>query len=334
VNDELILNRGLCAESEVVIRSDHWDLGYRRGDREEKERSTMICHAKERRGAFAMILVVTIAAVAACSRSDLPDPSPSRAPPSPPSAAPPPVPVIGQQIAVPAYFTDWNGLLPYVPPVTSIVINPNNGPDPGHTSQISAAKARGALVLGYVYTKYANTRPNPLHGGVYDRTVPAVQADIDRYYSLYPNLDGIFLDEVIGSNCSHAQTYYRPIYDHIRSAHPNATVIINPGTAVDTCYLSVASIVVTFEGSFASYQNAWSTAGRSWETNANSARIWHIVHTASDSQWRTALELSRSRSAGYIYVTNLTAVQNTFGALPPYFREEAANVTAYKTSPP
>lgn len=280
----------------------------------------MVSHAKGRWGAFATILVVTIAAIPACT-SDLP-----------PAPAPP---VTGQQIAVPAYFRDWSGLLPYVPPSNIIVINPNNGPDPGYTSQISDAHARGARVLGYVYTKYANTTPNPLHGGVFDRTVAVVQADIDRYYSLYPNLDGIFLDEVTaGSDCAHAQSYYRPIYDHIKSAHPGATVVINPGTAVDTCYLSVASVVVTFEGTFASYQNAWSTSGRGWETNANSARIWHIVHTANSSQWRTALDLSRTRSAGYIYVTNHTANENTFGALPSYFDAEAADVKAYGATSP
>jgi hypothetical protein len=242
---------------------------------------------------------------------------------------------MGQQIAVPAYFTDWSGLLPAVPPANVIVMNPNNGPGPDYISQISAAHAKGARVLGYVYTKYANTQPNPLHGGVRDRTVAAVAADIDQYYSLYPNLDGIFVDEVTGgSDCAHAQSYYQPIYDHIQSAHPGATVIINPGRAVDPCYLSVASIVVTFESSFANYQNAWSTSGRGWETNTNSARIWHIVHTASSSQWNTALELSRARSAGYIYVTSFTEAENTFGALPRYFHDEAANVKAYGTTSP
>jgi len=280
----------------------------------------MMSYAKGRRGALATILATTIAAVAACNSSDLPDLPP---------------PVRRQQIAVPAYFEDWSGLLPYVPPANIIVMNPNNGPDPGYTSQISAAHARGARVLGYVYTKYANTTPNPLHGGVHDRTIAAVQADIDRYYSLYPNLDGIFLDEVTaGSDCAHAQSYYRPIYDHIKNAHPDATVIINPGMPVNTCYLSVASIVVTFESSFASYQSAWSTSGRGWETPANASRIWHIVHTANSSEWNTALDLSRTRSAGYVYVTSFTANENTFGALPSYFDAEAANVKADRTSSP
>jgi len=289
----------------------------------------MISHAKARRGAFATILVVAGAVAAACSSSDLVAPESRRPAERPASAL-----VAGQrqQIAVPAYFTNWSTLLADSPPANVIVMNPNNGPGSGYASQVSAAHAKGARVLGYIYTKYANTAPDPLHGNTYARTVAAVEADIDLYYSLYPTLDGIFLDEVTGgSDCAHATSYYKPIYDYIKGAHPNATVIINPGAAVDSCYLSVGDIVVTFEDTFASYQGAWSTVGRDWETPANAGRIWHIVHTASSSQWSTALDLSRARNAGYVYVTSLTAQPNvnTFGSLPSYFHSEAVNVNAY-----
>ncbi|MFL5385038.1 MAG: spherulation-specific family 4 protein [Longimicrobiaceae bacterium] len=240
-----------------------------------------------------------------------------------------------QEIAVPAYFEDWSSMLTDAPPANLIILNPNDGPDPGYTSQVSAAHARGARVIGYVYTRWANTVPDSLHdpNGAYDRTIAAVEADIDRYYSLYPDLDGIFLDEVTaGSDCAHAQSYYLPLHDYIKGAHPAATVIINPGTWVNSCYLSVSDIVVTFESSFAEYQNAWSTSGRDWETPANAARIWHIVHTASSSQWSTALQLSRARNAGYVFVTSFTETQNTYGALPSYFHSEADDVDAFNAS--
>jgi hypothetical protein len=285
--------------------------------------------------------VATSAVIAACSSRDLLEPASRSDQASRPLQTV--VPVTGQQIAVPAYFgpssPDWNKLLSNVPPANLIVINPNNGPgaslDTGYVSKITAAHARHGRVLGYVYTKYANTQPDSLHGGALDRTISAVEADIDRYYSFYSNLDGIFLDEVTGgSDCTHAQSYYQPIHDHIVSAHPDATVVVNPGTAVDSCYLSVADIVVTFESSFADYQNAWNPSGRDWETAANASRIWHIVHSASSSQWSTALDLSRTRNAGYVYVTSLTADPNvnTFGSLPSYFDTEAANVKAYSGS--
>jgi len=241
--------------------------------------------------------------------------------------------ITSQQIAVPAYFSDWSGLLPNVPPANVIVMNPNNGPASGYATQLAAAHAKGARVLGYVYTKWANTKPNPLHGGAFDRTVAAVNADIDQYYSLYPSLDGIFEDESTGgSDCAHASSYYQPIYDHIKGAHPSATVIINPGTSVDPCYLSATTIAVTFESTFSAYQNNWSGTGRAWETPDNAARIWHIVHTADSSQLTQALDLSRQRNAGYVYVTSLTESENTFGSLPSYFGSEAANVNAFNAA--
>lgn len=300
----------------------------------------MISCAKARRCAFATMWVVASAVVAACSSTDFPEPASSRHEPAGRQSF---TLAAGQhqQIAVPAYFptdaNDWNVLFPNVPPANVIVINPGDGPTGSdYTSQIDSAHARGARVLGYVYTRYANNQPDSLHdpNGAYDRTIAAVEADIQQYYTLYPKLDGIFLDEVTaGSHCDSAQVYYQPIHDYIKSAHPAATVVINPGTWVNSCFLSVADIVVTFEDSFAEYQNGWTTTGRDWETPANAGRIWHIVHSASSSQWNTALQLSRARNAGYVYVTNLTDAPNvdTYGSLPSYFTSEATDVTAFNS---
>jgi len=232
------------------------------------------------------------------------------------------------------YFSNWSGLLPYVPTVNVIVVNPGNGPvGPDYSSQISQAQSKGAQVYGYVYTKYANTKLDSLRNpkGALDRMVDSVKADIDEYYRRYPTLAGIFLDEVT-NDCEKAGSYYKPIADHIRSH--GGKVILNPGAPVPTCYRDLADIVVTFEGTFDNYKNAWLTAGRDWETNAYSARIWHIVHTTSSTDLSTALTLSRSRSAGFIYVTSFTAADNTFGALPSYFGTEAANVKAYGATSP
>ena len=271
----------------------------------------MISHAN-RRVVFATMLVVACAVVAACSSSDFLEPSVRQ-----PAGRRASVLITHQEIGVPAYFVDWSAMLADAPPANLIVLNPNDGPDPGYTSQVSAAHARGARVIGYVLTD-TTVRPST-----------AVKADIDRYYSLYPDLDGIFIDEAT-SDCIRAQSYYLPIHDYIKASHPNATVVINPGTNVPSCFLSVADIVVTFEDSLAAYQNnKWTTVNREWETPANSGRIWHIVHTASASQWSTALQLSRARNAGYVFITSLTETQNTYGALPSYFHNEADSVRAF-----
>lgn len=273
----------------------------------------MISHASRRVG-FATMSIVACAVVAACSSSDFLEPSVRQ-----PAWRQATVLITHQEIAVPAYFEDWSGMLADAPPANLIILNPNDGPDPGYTSQVSAAHANGARVLGYVLTGWAS------------RSSTTVKADIDRYYSLYPDVDGIFLDEAT-SDCTHAQSYYQPLHDYIKASHPNATIVINPGTNVPSCYLSVADIVVTFESSFAEYQNAWTTENREWETPANAGRIWHIIHTASSAQLSTALQLSRARNAGYVFVTSFTETQNTYGALPTYFHSEASDVNAFNGS--
>ena len=53
------------------------------------------------------------------------------------------------------YFVDWSSMLADAPPANLIILNPNDGPDPGYASQVSAAHAKGARVLGYVYTGWA-----------------------------------------------------------------------------------------------------------------------------------------------------------------------------------
>jgi hypothetical protein len=279
----------------------------------EGRETIMISHAK-RRVVFATMVVVASALVSACSSSDVLEPSVRQ-----PAGRRATVLITHQEIGVPAYFEDWSGMLADTPPANLIVLDPNDGPGTGYTSQVAAAHAKGARVIGYVLT------------GAASRASTTVKADIDQYYSLYPTLDGIFLDEAT-SDCTHAQSYYQPIHDYIKASHPNATVVINPGTNVPSCYLNVADIVVTFESSFAEYQNAWTTENREWETPANAARVWHIVHTASSSQWSTALQLSRARNAGYVFVTSFTETQNTYGALPPYFHSEADSVRAFNRS--
>jgi hypothetical protein len=234
-----------------------------------------------------------------------------------------------QQVAAPVYYSPtspgWNEVLAAMPTAKIIVITgDNSGPGtqvaPHLTRMLDNAHARGSLGVGYIHVQW---------GG---RSIAAVKAEIDRWYRFYPGLDGIFVDEVAGSDCASARAYYKVIHDYVKSRRSTATVIINPGTAVDACYLDAATIVVTFEGSFAKYQNEWSYANRGWETPGNAHRIWHIIHTTTSAQWRTALDLSRARSAGKVYVTHLAAdpTTNTYGAPPPYFREQVANVKAYR----
>jgi hypothetical protein len=223
-----------------------------------------------------------------------------------------------QSIAVPSYFHGWSAMLAEVPPTRLVVVNPNSGPGTGYESEFAAAKAADVKVIGYVDTNYAG------------RSQGTVTSEIDQYYSLYPGIDGIFFDRA-WNRCDQ-QPYYASLYQYIKNNKSStATVALNHGTGAESCYLSAGDILITFERDYDSYVNNFSSAFRSWETAANSNRIWHIVYAASSSQLANALDLSRARQAGYVYITNF-GLPNPYGALASYFSTEAANVSGFNGS--
>jgi hypothetical protein len=83
--------------------------------------------------------------------------------------------------------------------------------------------------------------------------------------------------------------------------HTDATVVDNPGGAVEQCYTSAADTLVTFEGTYASYVN-WSPPA--WESSASPSQLWHLVYdTPDENSMKNAIALSKARNAGYVYVT-------------------------------
>ncbi len=105
---------------------------------------------------------------------------------------------VAQTIAVPAYFypgSYWTQLDQARSGVGIAVMNPDSGPgagpDPNYVAAVQSAEAAGITVVGYVYTRCGS------------RSIAAVEADINNYYSRYPDLDGIFLDEA-STNCANS----------------------------------------------------------------------------------------------------------------------------------
>jgi len=66
-----------------------------------------------------------------------------------------------------------------------------------YAAQVTHTRARGITVIAYVYTSYGGPQRHA-----------TVEADIDAYYAQYPDLDGIFIDEV-SSDCALAPYYSR-----------------------------------------------------------------------------------------------------------------------------
>src|SRR5438445_2610080 len=88
-----------------------------------------------------------------------------------------------------------------------VILNPSSGPgtapQASFTSAITAMKAAGIKVLGYVFTSYG-TRP-----------IASVEADIDKYVTFYPDIIGINFDEFATS--AGQEAYYGSINTYAKS---------------------------------------------------------------------------------------------------------------------
>ncbi|HEY8745331.1 MAG TPA: spherulation-specific family 4 protein, partial [Chloroflexota bacterium] len=209
--------------------------------------------------------------------------------------------------------------------------NPNNGPgaasDAAYASQVAASQSAGIAVLGYVYTRYANSQTDTITNGGYDRTIANVEADIDNYLAWY-HVDGIFLDEATNTCDAASLNYYTTLVTYIKEKGGKGLVALNPGTATAECYLTAApaaDIFVTFEGDYSTY-TASSYSQPSWVSNYSPSRFWHLIYDTPDiASMQNAVNLGKQRGAGWLYVTpNGANGGNPWAALPsdPYWTDE------------
>ncbi len=182
------------------------------------------------------------------------------------------------------------------------------GPVAHFQSIVKQERAAGVTILGYSSTGYGL------------RPASQVEADVQHYKAWYGVTD-MFLDEVrgIGSQLP----YYRKLAHYIYGANPGSSIWINPGTYPDQGYMSVSNVVMAFEGPYAAYHNI---DVPSWAFEYNPDRFANTVYATAGSQVTSALNLSRTRNAGYVYVTDGTG-GNPYSALPSYWPTEDSAIT-------
>jgi hypothetical protein len=243
---------------------------------------------------------------------------------------------LSQLVAVPSYIypdlgeadSQWTKLMDGFPTVGLVIINPDNGPGASLNDDYAALvdairdRDRDVIVLGYVYTDYG---ARPTSEGTPD--VPSIEDDIDDYYDWY-GVDGIFFDEAFSDDCS-KEPYYREIYNYVKDMGEEDTVVINPGVRTEECYASTADIIVTFEGTYASYIAAEPLTDEDWESGEDARKFWHLVHATAADDMPNAIQLSKQRNAGWVYVTP-DEMPNPWDDLPPepYWSDEQAAAAA------
>jgi Spherulation-specific family 4 len=225
-----------------------------------------------------------------------------------------------QNIAVPAYFypggsPNYWTQVDQAGPGTLAVLNPSSGPgsgpDPNYLSAVRSAEAAGITVLGYVYTNYGK------------RSLSTVESDVNKYYSWYP-VQGIFFDEA-STSCTN-EPYYAQLNSYVKALSVTAHTVLNPGTQTNQCYAAAADTLLTFEGTASDYMSSYSAP--SWVSSYPASHFWHVIYGASTtSAMATAVQLSKTRNAGYVYVT-AAALPNPYNVLPTvsYWSTELSDI--------
>jgi hypothetical protein len=205
------------------------------------------------------------------------------------------------------------------------ILNPASGPgrraNPAYAAALADCHLDGQRVIGYVATR--DTR----------QSIAKLEKEIDAYFSFYPTIDGIFLDNMAQvptarASCKRCtmtvEAYYSMLYVHVHDKGPNVTVFANPGAPATTSWqlsTPAADGVVTFEGSSASYQTY---APPPWVLDEPADKIANIVYGAPISSLASDCSTAAGDNAGLLYVTDLNLRPNPYDALPTYWTTETA----------
>jgi len=123
---------------------------------------------------------------------------------------------------------------PTVPVIA--IVNPADGPgaakDASYVAGITKLVAAGVKVIGYVHTLYG------------DRPTAQLQAEMDEWHSWYPNVTGIFFDEM--ANSPGHESYYSALGVYAKS-HGGDFTVGNPGTDTAQSYIGTLDVMLIYE---------------------------------------------------------------------------------------
>ncbi|TBR11042.1 MAG: hypothetical protein EPO62_02470 [Candidatus Nitrosotenuis sp.] len=226
-------------------------------------------------------------------------------------------------IMIPLYTypgTTWDTVVaaknahPSVPIVA--IINPNNGPggakDSNYVSGIQKLQSAGIVVIGYVATGYGS------------RSTSTVNSDIDTYKSWYPQLQGIFFDEM--SNGGGDETYYGNLSNHSKSVG-FAFTVGNPGAETQSSYIGTMDNIIIYEtGGLPSL----SFLG-GWHTGYDKSNFSYLSYGVGTLD--TSFVQSSANYVSYMYITN-DNLSNPWDSVTPYFSDLAAALDTGIIPPP
>jgi hypothetical protein len=201
----------------------------------------------------------------------------------------------GPDLLVPAYFhpavadEQWERLADPGQPLRLVVINVNSGPgevvDPSYLPVVAALHTAGVRLAGYVDSDYGR------------RPLADVAAEVRAYLRRY-QVSGLFLDQV-SAGFDDLDLYAQYVVT-ARSAGASF-VVLNPGTHPHPGYVDLANITVTFEGTWADYQQL---TVPDWAYRKPARRLAHLVHSMPADAFDATLALASRRNVGTVFLTD------------------------------
>jgi len=188
-----------------------------------------------------------------------------------------------------------------------VIINPDSGPGPlpsaEWASAITQLKSVGAVVTGYVPTKYG--------------TIPVadVESMISSYQQFYPSmLDGISLDEV---SSSPNFTSYKEISDYARSiGFP--FIGANPGSPLYQGDVPLFNLIEIYESE--GYPSESMLASRTFYPQYSKDVVGFEAKIHTQPTYNSTWLYVATKYAKWIYITDQTE-PNPYAVFPSYFKQ-------------
>ncbi|HEX9989981.1 MAG TPA: spherulation-specific family 4 protein [Chloroflexia bacterium] len=255
--------------------------------------------------------------------------APLQATASPPSS---------QHIVVPAYFPpgpNWTRIeqmemgtiVVYDIGIGSAPPIPTPTPDNAAKAQVQRSQSKGLKVFGYIPT-------NGGKGGT-NRSLQEIKLYVDHWYSTYQP-DGIFFDE--GPEEVGKVPFYADLYNYVKgkTGVRGNTVLLNGAGVTFEEIMGLADIINLWEGSCAEYNTGrYYYMSVPWLPKYPPGKISHVItNCPSAAEMRKAIQCSKDRGAGYVYVLDTNHRVTGYDHLPsePYWSQEVASVASGQTS--
>lgn len=197
-----------------------------------------------------------------------------------------------------------------------VIVNPANGPgtqyDAKYRQAIAAVRRYDGRVIGYVHTCHGLRGSPESESPLCPTTLTQIQADIAAWYTLYPDISGIFFDEV--SSAAGDVATYRALYHDVQRRHGGtAVVVFNFGVVPHRAYGDIGTaLLCLFEETGASFPS-WGTP--SW---ISSDRALALIYQVAQAQ--PVLEAVMAKPIEWFYVTS-DSLPNPWDTLPSYFED-------------